>query len=101
MDQAARKGEREYTHQSARCASRRAADQGRVTERIRSRDSRSSDKAKIETFYWAIVEEISDYYANRPASTNPEEAIPEEISELIPHLGGSVSLQFFGVPESS
>jgi len=51
-------------------------------------------KAKIETFYWAIVEEISDYYAHRPASEESEEAIPEEISELIPHLADQYLCNF-------
>jgi arginine decarboxylase len=51
-------------------------------------------KAKIETFYWAIVEEISDYYAHRPVSDQSEEAIPEEISELIPHLADQYLCNF-------
>ena len=51
-------------------------------------------KAKIETFYWAIVEEISDYYAHRPASDSEDEAIPEEISELIPHLADQYLCNF-------
>ena len=50
-------------------------------------------KAKIETFYWAIVEEISDYYAHRPASESVD-AIPEEISELIPHLADQYLCNF-------
>jgi arginine decarboxylase len=42
-------------------------------------------KAKIETFYWAIVEEISDHYVNRARDIKGE-STPEEVSELIPHL---------------
>jgi len=54
-------------------------------------------KAKIETFYWAIVEEISDYYAHRPTSDHDQSednAIPEEISELIPHLADQYLCNF-------
>jgi arginine decarboxylase len=51
-------------------------------------------KAKIETFYWAIVEEISDYYQNRPASEEMDEATPEEIAELIPHLADQYLCNF-------
>src|SRR5215467_7088066 len=38
-------------------------------------------KAKIETFYWAIVEEISDYYTSRTRSPERDEPVPEEIPE--------------------
>ena len=52
-------------------------------------------KAKIETFYWAIVEEISDYYTSRAASDDDdEEAMPEEISELVPHLADQYLCNF-------
>jgi arginine decarboxylase len=51
-------------------------------------------KAKIETFYWAIVEEISDYYASQRASGPKEDATPEEISDLIPHLADQYLCNF-------
>ncbi len=50
-------------------------------------------KAKIETFYWAIVEEISEYYANQGASAK-EDSTPEEISDLIPHLADQYLCNF-------
>ena len=51
-------------------------------------------KAKIETFYWAIAEEISDYYANRSVSDAEEDPMPEEISELVPHLADQYLCNF-------
>ena len=52
-------------------------------------------KAKIETFYWAIVEEIADYYSNRLATGDEEEdATPEEILELGPHLADQYLCNF-------
>jgi arginine decarboxylase len=52
-------------------------------------------KAKIETFYWAIVEEISDYYAARRANGDEEDdGTPEEISELVPHLADQYLCNF-------
>jgi arginine decarboxylase len=42
--------------------------------------------------YWAIAEEISDYYTNRPTSEN--EAMPEEISELVAHLADQYLCNF-------
>jgi arginine decarboxylase len=51
-------------------------------------------KAKIETFYWAIVEEISDYFTKREASGEEEEPMPEEISELVPHLADQYLCNF-------
>jgi arginine decarboxylase len=51
-------------------------------------------KAKIETFYWAIVEEISDYFTKRAASGEREEPMPEEISELVPHLADQYLCNF-------
>jgi arginine decarboxylase len=50
-------------------------------------------KAKIETFYWAIVEEISDYYA-RTAGDEEAETMPEEISELVPELADQYLCNF-------
>ncbi len=51
-------------------------------------------KAKIETFYWAIVEEISEYYQKRIQESEDEESIPEEISELVPHLADQYLCNF-------
>jgi arginine decarboxylase len=52
-------------------------------------------KAKIETFYWAIVEEISDYYAQRRLTESDDEnTIPEEITELVPHLADQYLCNF-------
>jgi arginine decarboxylase len=51
-------------------------------------------KAKIETFYWAIVEEISDYYTNRMVSAERDEPIPEEIPELVPDLADQYLCNF-------
>src|SRR4030095_2312250 len=51
-------------------------------------------KAKIETFYWAIVEEISDYYSNRAAAGEEDEPMPEEIAELVPVLADQYLCNF-------
>jgi arginine decarboxylase len=51
-------------------------------------------KAKIETFYWAIVEEISDHYANRMNPDSQDDTLPEEISELVPHLADQYLCNF-------
>ncbi|MBS1903530.1 MAG: biosynthetic arginine decarboxylase [Bacteroidetes bacterium] len=51
-------------------------------------------KARIETFYWAIVEEISDYYSNRSKEEEEDEPMPEEISELVPHLADQYLCNF-------
>jgi arginine decarboxylase len=50
-------------------------------------------KAKIETFYWAIVEEISDRYMNRTRDIKGE-TTPEEVSELIPNLADQYLCNF-------
>src|SRR5262252_2729213 len=51
-------------------------------------------KAKIETFYWAIVEEISDYYTNRTLPAERDEPVPEEIPELVPDLADQYLCNF-------
>jgi len=51
-------------------------------------------KAKIETFYWAIVEEISDHYAARTAAGDEDDATPEEVAELVPHLADQYLCNF-------
>jgi arginine decarboxylase len=51
-------------------------------------------KAKIETFYWAIVEEISEYYQHRTEEEEDEEPMPEEIAELVPHLADQYVCNF-------
>lgn len=51
-------------------------------------------KAKIETFYWHIVEEIVDLYKRRAEDPNVEEEIPEEIADLTPHLADQYLCNF-------
>ena len=42
-------------------------------------------KAKIETYYWAIVEEVIEHFRRRSAATGGKEEVPEEVADLIPH----------------
>lgn len=49
-------------------------------------------KAKIETFYWHIVEEIVDYYRDRYRETGEE--IPEEILDLTSHIADQYVCNF-------
>jgi arginine decarboxylase len=51
-------------------------------------------KAKIETFYWAIVEEIVEYYKRLASDPDWEEEIPEEIADLTPHLADQYLCNF-------
>jgi arginine decarboxylase len=51
-------------------------------------------KAKIETFYWAIVEEIVDHYKRLESNPAWEEEIPEEIADLTPHLADQYLCNF-------
>jgi arginine decarboxylase len=51
-------------------------------------------KSKIETFYWAIVEEIAEYYTKRSELEDEDEPIPEEISEMIPDLADQYLCNF-------
>jgi arginine decarboxylase len=50
-------------------------------------------KAKIETFYWHIVEEIADLYKRRAEDPEMEE-MPEEIADLTPHLADQYLCNF-------
>jgi arginine decarboxylase len=49
-------------------------------------------KAKIETFYWHLVEEIVEYYRQRQRDS--EEEIPEEILDLTSHIADQYVCNF-------
>ncbi|MGC8742170.1 MAG: biosynthetic arginine decarboxylase [Candidatus Sumerlaeaceae bacterium] len=49
-------------------------------------------KAKIETFYWHIVEEIVEFYRERHRET--QEEIPEEILDLTSHIADQYVCNF-------
>jgi arginine decarboxylase len=49
-------------------------------------------KAKIETFYWHLVEEVVDYYRRRAAVHGEE--IPEEILDLTSHIADQYVCNF-------
>ncbi|MEI8134938.1 MAG: biosynthetic arginine decarboxylase [bacterium] len=51
-------------------------------------------KAKIETYYWHIIEEISDYYKLSADDPDNDDVIPEEIAELAPHLADQYLCNF-------
>jgi arginine decarboxylase len=51
-------------------------------------------KAKIETFYWHIIEEISEFYKLRADEQEYDVAVPEEIAELGPHLADQYLCNF-------
>ena len=51
-------------------------------------------KAKIETFYWHIAEEISEYYKLRADDIEYDETVPEEIAELGLHLADQYLCNF-------
>jgi arginine decarboxylase len=51
-------------------------------------------KAKIETFYWHIIEEISEYYKLSADDPENDDVIPEEIAELAPHLADQYLCNF-------
>lgn len=51
-------------------------------------------KGRIETFYWHIVEEITEYFTKRANDSDDEEEIPEEISDLAPHLADQYLCNF-------
>ncbi len=51
-------------------------------------------KAKIETFYWHIIEEITELFKRRLEDPNIEEEIPEEIADLTPHLADQYLCNF-------
>jgi arginine decarboxylase len=51
-------------------------------------------KAKIETFYWHIIEEISEFYKLRADEQDFDLAIPEEISNLGLHLADQYLCNF-------
>ena len=50
-------------------------------------------KARIETFYWHIVEEIVEMY-KKASDSEDEEEIPEEIVDLTPHLADQYVCNF-------
>lgn len=51
-------------------------------------------KAKIETFYWHIVEEITEIYKRRDLDPENDEEIPEEIIDLVPQLADQYLCNF-------
>src|SRR5581483_11624564 len=51
-------------------------------------------KAKIETFYWHIIEEVADLFKRRAEDPNTDEEIPEEIADVTPHLADQYLCNF-------
>jgi arginine decarboxylase len=52
-------------------------------------------KAKIETFYWHIVEEIVELFHRKAASGEMEtEDIPEDVADLTPHMADQYVCNF-------
>jgi arginine decarboxylase len=52
-------------------------------------------KAKIETFYWHIVEEVIDLFRKRVESGElSEEEVPEDITDLTPHIADQYVCNF-------
>lgn len=51
-------------------------------------------KAKIETFYWHIVEEIVDLFKRRAAASDDEMDIPEDVADLTPHFADQYVCNF-------
>ena len=51
-------------------------------------------KAKIETFYWHIVEEVAGHFHARRAATGGKEDVPEEIADLAPHFADQYLCNF-------
>jgi arginine decarboxylase len=70
------------------------------TQQIREKSQNAFDlgildlrsKAKIETFYWHLVEEIVEYYRQRQRES--EEEIPEEILDLTSHIADQYVCNF-------
>ncbi len=52
-------------------------------------------KAKIETFYWHIIEEIIDLFKHRVESGEiAEEEVPEDVTDLTPHIADQYVCNF-------
>lgn len=51
-------------------------------------------KAKIDTFYWHIIEEILDLFKARSEQEDDGEDIPEEVSDLTPHAADQYVCNF-------
>jgi arginine decarboxylase len=51
-------------------------------------------KAKIETYYWHIIEEIAEYYKLRADDPENDETMPEEVAELSSHLADQYLCNF-------
>ncbi|MDD4279054.1 MAG: biosynthetic arginine decarboxylase [Candidatus Sumerlaeales bacterium] len=51
-------------------------------------------KARIETFYWHVVEEVVDEYKRRADSDSDDSDLPEEIYELLPHMADQYLCNF-------
>lgn len=53
-----------------------------------------SKKAKIDTFYWHIIEEIVDLFRQRADKSDDEMDIPEEVQDLTPHFADQYVCNF-------
>lgn len=51
-------------------------------------------KAKVDTFYWHIIEEIVDLCHKRAEESEGEEEVPEEIADLTPHFADQYVCNF-------
>lgn len=51
-------------------------------------------KAKIDTFYWHIIEEIVEFFNKRAYDEDDEEEIPEEVTDLTPHFADQYVCNF-------
>mgnify|MGYP001949615888 CR=1 FL=1 len=51
-------------------------------------------KAKIETFYWHIIEEIFGIFQRRMIATGGKEELPEEVADLTPHFADQYLCNF-------
>lgn len=51
-------------------------------------------KAKIDTFYWHIIEEIVDLFNKRAAEEDNSDEIPEEVADLTPHFADQYVCNF-------
>lgn len=51
-------------------------------------------KAKIDTFYYHIIEEIIEYFHRRASESDGEQDIPEEIADLTPHFADQYICNF-------
>ncbi len=51
-------------------------------------------KARIETFYWHVIEEVVDEYKRRIEDGGDDTDLPEEIYDLLPHMADQYLCNF-------